>query len=158
MSEPIFKPYNQQQVMLLPPSLEELIEEHHPVRVVNKVIDRINIEPIRKRYKGGGTSSYDPRMLLKVLVYSYIKNIYSSRKIEELTKENIHMMWLSGMSRPDHHTINRFRSERLKDVLQEIFSEVVMMLVEFGQISIKELYVDGTKLEANANRYTFVWF
>jgi transposase len=153
----IFKQYNQDQAYLLPPSIEEMIEENHPVRVINSVIEKINIEPLEKQYKGGGASSYSPRMLLKVLVYSYLRNIYSSRKMEEMTKENIHMMWLSGMSKPDHHTINRFRSERLKEVLREIFSQVVTMLVEAGQLNIKEIYLDGTKLEANANKYTFVW-
>lgn len=153
----IFKPYEQNQISILPPSIEEMIEENHPVRIVNSVVDQINIKPLEKQYKGGGTSSYSPRMLLKVLLYSYLRNIYSSRKMEEMTKENIHMMWLSGMNRPDHHTINRFRSERLKEVLREIFSQVVMLLEEAGQLSIKELYIDGTKLEANANKYTFVW-
>lgn len=124
----IFKPYHQDQSYLLPPSLEEMIEKSHPVRVINSVIEKIDIKPLEKQYKGGGASSYSPRMLLKVLVYSYLRNIYSSRKIEEMTKENIHMMWLSGMSRPDHHTMNRFRSERLKEVLREIFSQVVTML------------------------------
>jgi transposase len=134
-----------------------MIEEKHPVRIVNSVVERINIKPIEKQYKGGGTSSYSPRMLLKVLVYSYLRNIYSSRKMEEMTKENIHMMWLSRMSRPDHHTINRFRSERLKEVLREIFSQVVLLLIGAGQLNLKEVFVDGTKLEANANKYTFVW-
>ena len=152
-----FKPYRQNQAYLLPPSLEEMIEKNHPVRIVSSVIDKINIEKIERQYKGGGTSSYSPRMLLKVLVYSYIKNIYSSRKIEEQVKENIHMMWISGMNKPDHHTINRFRSERLKESLRDIFSEVVLLLSENGQLSIKEIYVDGTKIEANANKYTFVW-
>jgi len=153
----IFKAYQQDQISILPPSLEEMIESNHPVRIVNSVIDQINLKPLEKQYKGGGTSSYSPRMLLKVLVYSYLRNIYSSRKMEEMTKENIHMMWLSGMSHPDHHTINRFRSERLKECLREIFSQVVMMLLDAGQLSLKELYIDGTKLEANANKYTFVW-
>jgi len=153
----VFKPYKQNQIYLLPPSIEEMIEANHPVRVVNEVIEKINIKPLLKLYKGGGTSSYNPKMLLKVLVYSYLKNIYSSRKIEELTKENIHMMWISGMNKPDHHTINRFRSERLKKVLGEIFSQIVQLLVEAGELSIQEIYVDGTKIEANANRYTFVW-
>src|SRR2546427_12147373 len=66
-------------------------------------------------------------------------------------------MWLSGMSEPDHNTINRFRGERLKDVLKPIFVQVVNLLAEAGLVSLKELYTDGTKLEANANRYTFVW-
>jgi hypothetical protein len=66
-------------------------------------------------------------------------------------------MWLSGMSYPDHNTINRFRSERLKGVLKEVFSQVVLLLVEQGIITLKEAYLDGTKIEANANRYTFIW-
>jgi len=157
MPKVIFKPYHQNQMYILPPSIEEMIESKHPVRIVNEVIEKINIKPLLKLYKGGGTSSYNPKMLLKVLVYAYLKNVYSSRKIEELLKENIHMMWISGMQRPDHHTINRFRSERLKKVLEEIFSQIVMLLVEAGQLSLKEIYVDGTKIEANANKYTFVW-
>lgn len=66
-------------------------------------------------------------------------------------------MWLSGMTTPDHNTINRFRGERLKDVLRNIFTQVVHLLAQEGLLSIKELYTDGTKIEANANRYTFVW-
>jgi transposase len=153
----IFKAYNQQQVMLLPPSLEELIAANHPVRVVNKVLDQIDIVPLMAKYKAGGTSSYNPRMLLKVLVFAYINNIYSSRKIEEASQQNVCFMWLSGMTTPDHNTINRFRGERLKDVLRDIFTQVVQLLAQEGLLSIKELYTDGTKIEANANRYTFVW-
>jgi transposase len=153
----IFKAYNQQQAMLLPPSLEELISANHPVRVVNKVLDQIDIMPLIAKYKVGGTSSFHPKMLLKVLVFAYINNIYSSRKIEEALQQNIHFMWLSAMSNPDHNTINRFRSERLKDVLRQIFTQVVQLLAQEGLLSIKELYTDGTKIEANANRYTFVW-
>jgi transposase len=153
----VFKAYNQQQAMLLPPSLDELISANHPVRVVNKVLDQIDIVPLIATYKAGGTSSFHPKMLLKVLVFAYINNIYSSRKIEEALQQNIHFMWLSAMSTPDHNTINRFRSERLKDVLRQIFTQVVQLLAQEGLLSIKELYTDGTKIEANANRYTFVW-
>lgn len=156
-SEPVFKQYDNTQLMLLPPSLDELIDENHPVRTVDKVIDKISIDPVLEKYKGGGTSSYNPRMLLKVLVYAYLCNIFSSRKIESSLKENIHFMWISGMNRPDHNTINRFRSDRLSNVLKEVFSEVVMLLVESGQVCLKEVYIDGTKIEANANRYSFVW-
>ena len=152
-----FKAYQQQQAMLLPPSLDELIAQDHPVRILNQVLDKIDIDPLVKKYKGGGSSSFHHRMLLKVLVYAYINNTYSSRKIEAALKENIHFMWLSGMSKPDHNTINRFRSERLKDVLRQIFTQVVILLAEQGVLTIKELYTDGTKIEANANRYTFVW-
>lgn len=152
-----FKAYQQHQAMLLPPSLDELISKDHPVRVVNEVLDKIDIDPLLKKYKGGGCSSFHPRMLLKVLVYAYINNTYSSRKIEAALKENIHFMWLSGMNTPDHNTINRFRSDRLKEVLRQVFTQVVIMLNQQGLLNIKELYTDGTKIEANANRYTFVW-
>lgn len=152
-----FKAYQQHQAMLLPPSLEELIAKGHPVRIVNQVLDKIDIDPLLKKYKGGGSSSFHPRMLLKVLVWSYINNTYSSRRIEAALKENIHYMWLSGMSTPDHHTLNRFRSERLKEVLRQVFTQVVVLLSEEGLLNIKELYTDGTKIEASANRYTFVW-
>jgi hypothetical protein len=66
-------------------------------------------------------------------------------------------MWLSAMSYPDHNTINRFRSDKLNGVLKQIFSEVVLLLVENGHITLKEAFLDGTKIEASANRYTFVW-
>jgi transposase len=153
----VFKNYTPNQILLLPPSLEEMIEANHPVRVVNQVIDSINIDPLLKKYKSGGTSSYHPRMMLKILVYAYLSNVYSSRKMEAALKENIHFMWLSAMGKPDHNTLNRFRSERLKDVLKEVFAQVVQMLMESGHVSLQEVYTDGTKIEANANRYTFVW-
>lgn len=143
--------------MAFPPTLEELIGADHPVRVVNAVLDKVDITALTSQYKAGGTSSYHPRMLLKVLVYAYINNIYSSRKIEEAVSNHIQYMWLAGMQKPDHNTINRFRSERLQKTLQPIFTQVVMLLCEEGLLNIKELYTDGTKMEAAANRYTFVW-
>jgi transposase len=152
-----FKPYNQHQLMVLPPTFDDLIPAAHPVRVVSQVIDQINLDPLLRRYKGGGSSSYHPRMLLKVLVYGYLCNIYSSRKLESATSENIHFMWLSGMEKPDHNTINRFRSDRLKGVIKKVFTQVVMLLVDSGHIDLQKIYTDGTKIEANANRYTFVW-
>jgi len=153
----VFKSNLQHQGMLLPPDLSDLIAQNHPVRVVNEVLEKIDITPLLRQYKPGGTSSYHPRMLLKVVVYGYINNVYSSRKIEEAVTQNIHYMWLSGMSQPDHNTINRFRGKRLQQTLQPIFTQVVLLLCEEGLLSIKDLYTDGTKIEANANRYTFVW-
>jgi transposase len=157
MARPRFKPYLQTQAFLIPPSLDELIDANHPVRIVSAVIDSIDIDALLKKYKDRGTTSYNPRMLLKVLVYGYLNNIYSSRKLEAVLKENIHFMWISGMSTPDHHTINRFRSERLKHMLEHIFSKIVVVLVDSGYVSLKEVYTDGTKIESVANRYSFVW-
>ncbi len=152
-----FKEYDCNQIMLLPPSLDELISSNHPVRVVNDIIDQIDLQLLLDKYKGGGTSSYHPKMLLKLLVYAYLSNVYSSRKLELLCKENIPMMWLTAMNQPDHNTINRFRSDRLKNVLKEVFSQVVLLLAESGHLDLKDAFNDGTKIEANANKYTFVW-
>jgi len=157
MGQPVFKAYQQNQIFLFPPNLEDMIGSNHPVRTVSDVIDNIDIDIILKKYKDRGTSSYHPRMLLKVLVFSYLNNIYSSRKMESAVKENIHFMWLAGMQQPDHHTLNRFRSERLRNILKEIFAQIVMLLVDSGHVSLKEIYTDGSKIESLANRYTFVW-
>lgn len=154
---PVFKPYYQHQASAFPPTLDELVPKEHVVRVVNEVIEKISIEPLIERYKGGGSSSYHPRMLLKVIVFGYLNNIYSSRKLELALQENIYFMWLSGMEKPDHNTINRFRSERLKGVIKEVFTQVVILLAESGHVDLQQVYTDGTKIEANANRYTFVW-
>jgi len=152
-----FKPYQQNQLLVFPPTFDELIPTEHPVRVVSQIIDRINLDPILEKYKGGGSSSYHPRMLLKVLVYSYLSNVYSSRKMEAATRENIYFMWLSGMEKPDHNTINRFRLDRLKGVIKKVFSQVVLLMVESGHVDLQKVYTDGTKIESRANRYTFVW-
>jgi transposase len=157
ISKVVFKNYSPNQILLLPPSLEEMIDPNHPVRVVNQVIETLDLDPLIKKYHGGGCSSYHPRLMLKILVYGYLTNQYSSRKIEQAVAQNIYFMWLSGMSYPDHNTINRFRSDRLKGVLKEVFSQVVLLLVKKGIITLKEAYLDGTKIEANSNRYTFVW-
>lgn len=153
----VFKENQQNQLMAFPPTLDELIGSNHPVRTVNEVLEKIDITGLLQQYKPGGTSIYHPRMLLKVMVYAYMNNIYSSRKIEEALQVNIHFMWLSGMSKPDHNTINRFRGKRLQETLRPIFTHVVSLLCQEGLLSIKDLYTDGTKIEANANRYTFVW-
>ena len=153
----VFKANHQHQIMAFPPSLDELVSAGHPVRVVHEVLEKVDITALLQQYKPGGTSSYHPRMLLKALVYAYINNIYSSRKIEEALQESIYFMWLTGMSKPDHNTINRFRGQRLQKTLQPIFTQVVLLLCEEGLLSLKDLYTDGTKIEANANRYTFVW-
>ena len=143
--------------MAIPPTFDELIPLNHPVRVVNQIIEDINLDPLLKNYKVGGCSSYHPRMLLKVLVYGYLCNIYSSRKLEAAAKENINFMWLAGMEQPDHNTINRFRTDRLKGTIKKVFSQVVLFMAEGGHVDLQKVYTDGTKIESGANRYTFVW-
>jgi len=156
-SPPVFKPYNQNQLMLLPPSLEELIPKDHLVRVVNETIDKMQLEPLIESYKGGGTSSYHPKMLLKVLVYGYICKIYSSRQLAKALRENVNFMWLAAGNRPDFRTINHFRSSRLKQTVEEVFASLLEHLIEIGYVKLEHYFVDGTKLRADARKYTHVW-
>lgn len=142
---------------LFPEDIYSKIPQNHPVRLVNEVVESINIDEIIKQYKGGGTSSFHPRMMIKILFYSYLNNIYSCRKIEKALHENIYFMWLSGNSIPDYRTINYFRGKRLKDHINQVFAQVVKLLEELDYVSLNVQYVDGTKIEAKSNRYSFVW-
>ena len=152
-----FKVYNQQQNWLFPPSIEELIPQDHPVRIVNGVIEHLDLESLIKAYSKEGQPSYHPKLMLKVMVYAYMDNTYSSRKIEKAMRENINFMWLANREVADHNTIARFRSKKLKGVFKDIFKQVVLLLAQEGLVTLKEVYTDGTKIESVAGRYTFVW-
>jgi len=152
----VFKPYLQGQLQL-PTDLEELIPAQHVVRVVDGAIERMDLTPLLRQYKGGGTSSYHPKMMLKVLVYAYTQRIYSSRQIAKGLRENVYFMWLSGLNRPDFRTINRFRSSVMRGIMEEVFSGVVRLLIEEGYVKLEQYFLDGTKIEANANRHRAVW-
>ena len=153
-----YKPYSQSEQWLLPPSLNELVPENHFVRIVSKTVDELKIEKVFAKYtKGGGASRYDPVMLLKVLVYCYMTGTYSSRQIAKQCRENVNVMWLTGFQQPDFRTINTFRSEKLKDSIEEIFVATVKLLNRSGYVSLEKYFVDGTKIESAANKYTFVW-
>ena len=157
MAKLAIKSDNRKQNLLLPPSLDELVPENHMVRVVDAVIDRLDISDILSTYRGGGNSAFNPKMMLKVLVFAYLSNVYSSRRIEELLKRDIYFMWLAGMKRPDFRTINYYRGKRLKEGFDAVFTQVVELLHEEGFVSLKVQYIDGTKIESVANKYTFVW-
>jgi len=155
-SKPVFKRYEQNQIKLLPPSLEELVEGKHLARILNQTIEKLDIKPLISSYKGGGTSSYHPKMLLKVLLYAYLNKIYSSRKIAKSLRENIYFMWLSGESRPDFRTINDFRL-RLTEMVEEIFVSMILFLSDNGYIELEKYFIDGTKLRADAKKTSYVW-
>ena len=125
--------------------------------MLNSIVDRLDVSQVLASYKGGGNSCFHPRMMLKVLLYAYLNNIYSSRKIERQIQAPIHYMWLSGGARPDFRTINYFRGKRLKDSFDAIFTRVVELLHSEGFVSLEVQYIDGTKIESVANKYTFVW-
>lgn len=157
MSKLQFKFYNQAQGELFPSFLGEKIPETHHVRLLSGIVDALDITDLLETYKSFGCPAYHPRMLLKVVFYAYMNNIYSCRKIEDALKYHVHYMWLSGSQTPSFSTINRFRSEHMKDAVNKLFSQVVTLLVDMGQITLEEQYIDGTKIESVANKYTFVW-
>lgn len=153
----MFKSESLKSPSLFPEDIFSKIPLDHPVRLINAVVDELDISSILSQYKGGGTTSYHPRMMIKVLFYAYFNNIYSSRKIERALTENIYFMWLSGHSLPDHRTINYFRGKRLKGQIHQLFADVVRLLQELQCVSLQVQYIDGTKIESSSNRYTFVW-
>ena len=142
----------------LPIETEILIAADDPVRLVSAVVERMNIEKIERSDSRDGRNEYPPRILLKVMIYAYMRLIYSSREIERACRENICFMYLlEGTPVPDHNTIARFRAERMQGVERELLEQFVAMLVEWGFVSLATVFIDGTKIEANANRYSFVW-
>jgi transposase len=153
----IFKPYNQQQALLLPPTLDELIPSTHLVRVVNQVVEEMDIAPLIEQYQGGGTSSYHPRMLLKVLLYGYCVKIYTGRKIARALRQDINFMWLSGMGRPDFRTINGFRSSRAKEVIEDLFRGLLLFLMREQYIRLENYFCDGSTFVADGNKDKVVW-
>ena len=157
MPKPAFKPYQQRQLMLLPPDISELVPEDSVARVVDAVVEALDRGRLVGLYPGGGAPAHDPAMMLKVVLYAYASGVYSSRKIARATRENVCFMWLAGMAPLDHMTVNRFRSERIRPAFEAIFTELVALLAEKGMLDLSTYFLDGTKVEANANRYTFVW-
>lgn len=153
----IFKSSSVHQQNLFPLDLNALIPKNHSARLIDSVVEKLEIPDIISQYKGGGTSSYPPKMLIKILFYGYLNNTYSCRKIAKAVKENIYFMWLSGGLQPDFRTINDFRGQKLKDNIEKLFSQLVEMMVDLDLISLEKQFIDGTKIEANAHKYSFVW-
>lgn len=152
---PTFKDYTMDQLQL-PLSFEDLIPKNHLVRVVNTVVDSLDLFSLYDRYKDGGCPAYHPQMMLKVMIYSFSQKAYSSRQIAKALRENIYFMWIAGGNQPDFRTINRFRLD-MKDIIEDVFYEVIKLLIEKKYIKMQNYFLDGTKIEANANKYTFVW-
>ena len=151
-----FRPYIPNQTVLFPQRIDENIAATDPVRIVNAVIDNLNLESFKKLYKETGRCPYHPKMMLKVIIYAYMNNIYSCRKIEKHLRRDIHYIWLAGNEHPDFITINRFRN-RVKEEINNVFTQLVLVLADKGFISLDVEYINGTKIESKANKYTFVW-
>ena len=153
----VFKPYVMGQPSLMPADLGEYIPQDHEVRTINEVIEQIDLSILNAQYPGGGSSSYHPKMMLKVLVYGNVEKVYSSRKIAKALRENVYFMWLSGQSRPDFRTINNFRGVVMKEIIGDVFGMVLELLIEQGHVKLEDYFVDGSKMAANARRHSAVW-
>ena len=151
-----FRSYDPDQTLLFPQRIDRDIPKDDPVRILKSVIESLDLSGFKKLYHERGRSPYHPKMMLMVIFYSYMNNVYSCRKIEKLLYRDIYYIWLSGYQKPDFATINRFRN-RVKNEIGHIFTLLVLILVEKGFVTLEVEYLDGTKIESKANKYTFVW-
>jgi len=153
---PTFKLYNNKQIQMIY-DLESLIPVHHAARIVDEMVESVSDETLFAHYTGGGRSSFHPKMMLKIILFAISQKVYSCRGIEKLTLENIPAMWLSAMQKPDFRTINDFRGERMKTLMDDLFKAMIEKLFSENLITMENYFLDGTKIEADANRYSFVW-
>ena len=143
----------------MPLNCEVNIEKNAPVRLLNAIMERMDYSKLNAAYSRYGRIEYSPKILLKIMVYGYMRKQISSRALEACCRENLHFMYLlEGQRAPDHNTINRFRENILtQEAGQDILRQLVVQLHESGLLSLDAAFIDGTKIEANANKYSFVW-
>ena len=152
----VFKSYSQNQDFLLPKSLHEFVEPGHIARLISDIIDQMNIDHIIETYQGGGTSAFNPRMLLKDWILGFVNKIYSCRMLAKELRENLTFIWISGNQKPDFRTLNNFRL-RLRDDIKSVFKQIVQYGIQEGIIEGKDIFIDHTKRSANANKHKVVW-
>lgn len=153
-----FRPNHQKQLLLLPPDLESMVPEKDLVRVVDEFVETLPRRMIEgRRWKRRGRPAYSPRVMLKILLYAYSQRVYSCRGIAKACRQNLNFLWLSALERPDFNTVNRFRSVHLAECLEEVFGQLMELLLEQGYVKGRDYFVDGTLVEADAGKYTAVW-
>ena len=155
-----YNEYRTEYQLVLPLSLEGLIPEDDSVRLLSHILEGLDYTKLYKAYSSTGRNpAVEPKTMFKIMTYAYSQNIYSTRKIETACRRDINFRWLlAGKAAPDHVTISRFRSHFLSDdVVDDLFYQQVLYLYEAGEIQFENAFIDGTKIEANANKYTFVW-
>ncbi len=145
--------------LVLPLCLEGLIPDDDSVRLLSHELEELDYTLLYQAYSAKGRNpAVDPKTMFKILTYAYSQNIYSTRKIETACRRDINFMWLlAGQKAPDHSTIARFRTEFLAGACEDLFYQMVRRLATMGELSKETVFIDGTKLEACANKYTFVW-
>lgn len=151
-----FRPYEQQKDYLFPQSTADYLPSNHIARMLSAIIDRIDISQIESKYKGGGASAYNPRMLLKVWLLGFIYRIYSTRQLARSIREHIAFIWMAANAQPDFHTLNNFRL-LLESDIKTIFTEILQIALKLEMIDGKDVFIDHTKMEASANRHKIIW-
>ncbi len=152
-----FKRYNPSENLLLPTNLSEIIGRNDLVRVVSDMVDRWDISGLINQYSGAGTSSYHPRMLLKVLLYAYACKVFTGRKIARALRTDIHFMWIAANNRPNFRTINNFRSGRAKHTIESLFTEMLKCLLEDKYVTMENYFCDGSTFLSNGNPNKIIW-
>jgi len=149
-----FKEYNQDQLWLIPPNIEDEIPQNDLCRIINDVVDIIDTSSIENKFKEEGNTAYHPKMMLKSLYYSYSLRIFSSRRIAKEHERNIFYWYLSGKQKPDFRTISLFRNKHVEE-LKILFSEISKLCNRLGMIGFNLSAIDSTKIQANASREKF---
>ena len=152
-----YKDYDQNIVVSLPILLSELVKENVLVRLINELVDGIKMESLDEYYSIDGRRPYNPRMMIKVWLYGFCNQVYTSRKLAKKLRQDLGFIWLSGMQKPCFKTLSEFRGNRMKDLIDVVFKEVLLYLIEHDYVDLEDLYVDGSKWEANGNKYKIVW-
>jgi len=148
-----FRTIDRQTGFLLPPSVDEWLPEKHLARFVVEVIDGLDLRAMSGSYRGSGSASYHPKVLLAVLVYGYATGVFSSRKLERATYDSVAFRFIAANDHPDHDTIAAFRRRFLKEI-EGLFVQVLLLAREMGVLKMGTVGLDGTKLHANASRHS----
>jgi transposase len=148
-----FRTIDRQTGFLLPPSVDEWLPEKHLARFVVEVIDGLDLRAMSGSYRGSGSASYHPRMLLGILVYGYATGVFSSRKLERATYDSVAFRFIAANDHPDHDTIATFRRRFLKEI-EGLFVQVLLLASEMGMLKLGVIGLDGTKIHANASRHS----
>jgi transposase len=148
-----FRPINRDTGFLLPPSVDEWLPQRHLARFVVEVIDGLDVSELVKEYRGSGSASYHPAMLLGLLVYGYATKVFSSRAIERATHDSVAFRFIAGNEHPDHNTIAAFRKRFLPQI-KALFVEVLRLASTMGMLKLGTVALDGTKVHANASRHS----
>ncbi|WP_226036725.1 transposase, partial [Aquibacillus saliphilus] len=153
----MFKDYNMNQV-ILPLDLEMKLKENDIAYAVHDLVEQIPDEAFASFLHKTGCPAYHPRMMMKIILCAYTQSVFSGRKIKALVEDSVRMMWLAQGHEPSYRTINRFRvNEEVKELLRQCFVQFRCQLVKEELIDNEAIFIDGTKIEANANKFTFVW-